>query len=125
MQIHERPPGPGGIVHLALDGGLDHTNTGPFVERMDALLETGRRRVLLDLEELTYISSWGLGALVRVHHHFAVRGGRLAFARLHSKVAGVLKVSHMDRLFDLYATLEEAMAALRDEQGGPDDVAQA
>jgi anti-anti-sigma factor len=112
MEIHERPCDLEGVSLLALDGGLDHTNTGKFVDTMDRLLAEGTSRVVVDLERLTYVSSWGLAALVRVHHHYAARGGQIAFANLHTTVAGLLRLSHMDRFFDLYENVEEALMAV-------------
>jgi anti-anti-sigma factor len=112
MEIHERPCEVEGVTLLDLDGGLDHGNTDEFVARMDALLERGVARVVLDLEHLTYASSLGLAAMVRVHHHFAVRGGKVAFARLHTAMATILHVSHLDRLFHLYPTISEAAGAV-------------
>ncbi len=109
MEIHERTTDAEGIRLLAMDGGLDHTNTDEFADRMDAVLAGGAKRVVLDLSALTFVSSWGLAALVRAHHRFHAQGGRLAFADLHSAVATVLRISHLDRLFDLYPTVEEAI----------------
>jgi len=118
MEIHHRPCEVKGVSLLALDGGLDHTNTDRFVATMDRLLEEDAARLVLDLERLTYVSSWGLAALVRVHHHYAARGGRIAFANLHSAVAGLLHLSHMDRLFDLYDTVQEALEAVSKPSAG-------
>jgi len=116
MEIHHRPCDIEGVSLLALDGGLDHSNTARFVETMDRLLAEGTSRVVLDLERLTYVSSWGLATLVKVHHHYRARGGRIAFANLHSAVASLLHVSHMERFFDLYDTVEEALGQI----GGPE-----
>ena len=110
MEIHECPCNIEGVRLLALDGGLDHSNADGFTEKMEALLQGGIPRVVLDLERLTYASSWGLAALVRIHHHYRARGGTVAFANLHSAVATLLRVSHLDRLFDLYPTVAEAIA---------------
>jgi len=112
MQIHHRPCDVEGVSLLALDGGLDHSNTDTFIDAMEHLIQESTPRVVLDLEHLTYVSSWGLAALVRVHHHFAVRGGRIAFANLHSAVATLLHVSRIERLFDLHGTVEEALKAV-------------
>jgi len=112
MEIHHRPSDIKGVSLLALDGGLDHSNKDGFAEAMERLLQEGTSRVVLDLERLTYVSSWGLAALVHVHHHFAVRGGRIAFANLHSAVATLLHVSRVERLFDLYDSVEEALRAV-------------
>ncbi len=110
MEIHERPSGQDGVTLLDLDGGLDHTNTEEFTRKMHDLLQKGASRVVLDLEHLNYASSLGLAALVRVHHHYAVRGGRVIFANLHTAVAAILQVSRLDRLFDLHPTVQEALA---------------
>jgi len=109
MEIHQRPCDAEGVALLDLDGGLDHTTTDEFVRRMQDLLQQGTSRVVLDLEHLTYASSLGLASLVRVHHHYATRGGKIAFAGLHSAVATLLRVSRLDRLFDLYPTVQEAV----------------
>ena len=110
MEIHEHPCNVEGVTLLTLDGGLDHTNTDGFAEKMENLLQQGTPRVVLDLGRLTYASSWGLAAMVRIHHHYRARGGSVAFANLHSAVATLLRVTHLDRLFDLYPTVAEALA---------------
>jgi anti-anti-sigma factor len=112
MEIHHLPSGIAGVTLLALDGGLDHTTTALFVAEMDGLLEAGNARVVLDLAKLTYVSSWGLAAMVRVHHHYAARGGRIAFANLHSAMATILRLSRLDHLFDLYPTVEAAVRSI-------------
>jgi len=118
MEIRRRPTGVQGVTLLALDGGLDHTTTALFIAQMDGLLQQGTLRVVLDLGQLSYASSWGLAAMVRVHHHYAARGGRVAFANLHSAMATILRLSHLDRLFDLYPTVEEAVRSIAPK---PDD----
>ena len=109
MEIHDRPCDVEGVHLLDIDGGLDHTNTEAFARKMHDLLQQGAPRVVLDLEHLTYASSLGLAALVQVHYHYATRGGRIAFANLHSAVATLLRLSHLDRLFDLYPTVGDAV----------------
>ncbi|MCX5684987.1 MAG: STAS domain-containing protein [Planctomycetota bacterium] len=120
MEIRRRPSDVQGVMILALDGGLDHTTTALFISQMDGMLEEGGARVVIDLGRLTYASSWGLAAMVRVHHHFAARGGRVVFANLHSGIATILRLSHLDRLFDLYATVDEGVRALAPKpEAGP------
>lgn len=120
MEIRRRPSDVPGVALLALDGGLDHTTTALFISQMDGLLEEGAARVVVDLGRLSYASSWGLAAMVRVHHHYAARGGKIAFANLHSGIATILRLSHLDRLFDLYPTVAEATRSIAPKpDGGP------
>ena len=123
MEMREHPSEVEGVRLLVLDGGLDHTNTDEFVETMYRMLDEGSPCVVLDFERLSYVSSWGLASLVRVHHHYATRGGRIAFANLHTAVATILRLSHLDRLFDLYPTVHAALAAISKcpkSNAGPD-----
>jgi len=119
MEIRQRPSGTEGVTLLALDGGLDHTTTAIFIARMDAILDEGVGRVVLDLGHLTYASSLGLAAMVRVHHHYAARGGKIAFANLHTAIATILRVSRLDRLFDLYPTVPEAVRSIAPKPKAP------
>jgi len=112
MEIRHLPSGTEGVTLLVLDGGLDHTTTALFVAEMDRLLAGGNARVVLDLAKLSYASSWGLAAMVRVHHHYAARGGRIAFANLHSAMATILRLSRLNHLFDLYPTVAEAVRSI-------------
>jgi len=112
MEIHERRCAAKGVRLLAMDGGLDHTPTDEFLRQMDTLFAEGATHIVLDLSRLTYASSLGLAALVRAHHHLATRGGRIAFAHLHSGVAPVLRTVHLARLFELFAPVDEAVQAL-------------
>jgi anti-sigma B factor antagonist len=125
MEILRRSSEVLGVTLIALDGGLDHTTTALFISQMDGLLEEGAARVVVDLGHLSYASSWGLAAMVRVHHHFVARGGKVAFANLHSGIATILRLSHLDRLFDLFPTVQEAVRAIAPKpEAGPASAAE-
>lgn len=110
MQIKERKQI--GDVHVwAIDGGVDSTTHDQFVEAMQAILDQGETKVVLDLTELTYINSMGLGTLVRLHGRFKKAGAGLKFANLHTNVGAVLRFAHLDHLFDLYDDVPEAVQA--------------
>jgi anti-sigma B factor antagonist len=108
MQIVERRRV--GDVHVwAIDGGIDYTTQEEFLAEMQRVLDAGERRVVLDFHKLSYISSWGLGLLLRVHKRYKNAGADLKFADLHTSVGDVLRLSHLDRVFDLYPTVDDAI----------------
>ena len=101
-----------GDVHVwAIDGGVDSTTHDQFVEAMEAILDQGETKVVLDLTDLTYINSMGLGTLVSLHKRFKKAGAALKFANLHTNVGTVLRFAHLDHLFDLYDGVPEAVRA--------------
>jgi anti-anti-sigma regulatory factor len=63
MQITERSVGD--VIILDLDGRLVvEDGVTPFVERMNALVRHGRKKILLNFALVTYLDSSGVGAVV-------------------------------------------------------------
>lgn len=113
MQIVERKQI--GDVHVwSIDGGIDRSTYDEFVADMQRIIDLGDRKVVLDLRRLTYISSLGLGILVRIHSRFKKAGASLKFANLQTNVGRILEFAHLDRVFDLYPTVDEAVRAFHE-----------
>jgi anti-sigma B factor antagonist len=67
--------------------------------------------VVLDLADLTFISSLAIGALVGLRRDLGRFGGRVRMAGVRPAVAEVLESTRVGTLFASYATVEEAVAA--------------
>lgn len=65
------------VVVLRLAGELDLAGAPALSDHVDHLLDGGRHRILVDLSELEFCDSTGLGALVRGHNRCAADGGWL------------------------------------------------
>lgn len=117
MDIHERTIGD--ITVFRLDGGLGLDNYREFSRRMDALISPEKKKVIIDLNQLTYLSSWGIGILVSVAGKIRKLGGVAKFANLHSEIAGVLHVMRLDKVLDLYPSLDDAVASLNERAAPP------
>ncbi len=68
-------------------------------------------RILLDLSAITHINSSGIGTLVAVHRDVTEGGGTLKFMGVTEKVRGLLEVTKLDTLFDIYEAEEDALAS--------------
>ena len=110
MQIIERKTQ--GDVHIwAIDGGIDRSTHDLFLAEMQKILAAGATKVVLDFSRLTYINSLSLGTLVRVHGRFKKAGASLKFANLHTAIGEILRMSRLNRVFDLYKSVEAAVEA--------------
>ncbi|NSY40287.1 STAS domain-containing protein [Leisingera sp. ANG59] len=80
-----------------------------FKEDMRTETEAGPERVILDLSEVQFIDSSGLGAIVAAMKQL---GGnrRLDLAGLTPMVEKVFRLTRMDTIFNLYNSLSEATA---------------
>ncbi|AZV79839.1 anti-sigma factor antagonist [Parasedimentitalea marina] len=81
-----------------------------FKEDMRSETESGASRVILDLSEVQFIDSSGLGAIVAAMKQLG-SNRKLDLAGLSPMVEKVFRLTRMDTVFDLYASLNEATAA--------------
>ena len=80
-----------------------------FKEDMRTETETGPDRVVLDLSQVSFIDSSGLGAIVAAMKQLGDHR-RLDIAGLSPMVYKVFRLTRMDTVFLLYPTLEDAFA---------------
>ena len=71
------------------------------------------RRVVVDLGDVPFVDSAGLGELVAGSRQLAQSGGRLCVAAPRAKVADLMDLTRLDDLIPVYATVEEALEGLR------------
>lgn len=82
-----------------------------FKENMRSETEGGPDRVILNLSEVSFIDSSGLGAIVAAMKQLG-SDRRLELAGLTPMVDKVFRLTRMDTVFTLYHSLEDAMAEL-------------
>jgi anti-anti-sigma factor len=66
--------------------------------------------VLVDLNELTTIDSWGLAIFMEAMRRITARGGNLVLIRIHDNVRRVLETAKLDNISQMFSTREEALA---------------
>jgi len=81
-------------------------------ERVKALIGEGSR-IVLNLREVTYIDSGGLGTLVSLYTTAQNAGGSIKLSDLTNRVGDLLQVTKLLTVFDVYDTEEEAIRSFR------------
>jgi bifunctional UDP-N-acetylglucosamine pyrophosphorylase / glucosamine-1-phosphate N-acetyltransferase len=72
-------------------------------------LGEGRRRILLDLKELVYLDSSGMGGLMAAASALRTAGGELRLSAVPSKVQRLMEVANLDQVFNIFENQEAAM----------------
>ncbi|MDE4132355.1 STAS domain-containing protein [Phaeobacter sp. QD34_3] len=80
-----------------------------FKENMRSATESGPDRVILDLSEVQFIDSSGLGAIVAAMKQLG-QGRQLDLAGPTPMVEKVFRLTRMDTIFNLYSSLTEAIS---------------
>jgi anti-sigma B factor antagonist len=91
---------------------IDIYNSPIFDATIDMLISENKNSVLLNMEDVFYIDSSGLGALISGMRKLNKDGRFFKIAGLNDFVKKVINRARMDNYFDIYETEEEAMRSL-------------
>ena len=110
MQIHTRRAGD--VVILDLKGNLVRGVGDELLrEAVDRLLAERSRKVLINLSDVSFVDSSGIGELVASKKVADQLGTSLKLMQLPERVKHTLKLSLILPLFETYSSEEEALAA--------------
>ncbi|WP_202638790.1 STAS domain-containing protein [Bailinhaonella thermotolerans] len=104
---------------LATIGELDVASASIFGVALDQiLLRPGTPRVILDVSQLTFCDSVGLGQLIRARKLIESRGGALALAGVRTNLSALLRITALDSRFPRHPSVEAAVVDLTFPLGG-------
>jgi anti-anti-sigma factor len=83
---------------IFLSGRLDASSADAFIEHVESEIRVGAELVSLDMTEVGFVSSVGLGALLRLASRVRSGGGRLALVAASDAVTEMLRVTRLDRV---------------------------
>jgi len=98
----------GDVTILDLDGRISLTDalwsaTGTVLGQViRELLKNGERKILLNLVGVNYIDSSGIGELTGALASVQRQGGQLKLLDPTPKVTDLLRITHLDTLFDIW-----------------------
>ena len=79
------------------------------------LVEEGKTQILLDLARVTHIDSSGLGELISSHVTINDKGGAIKLIHLTEELRGLMTISKLLTVFDVYDNEPEALASFAGE----------
>lgn len=89
---------------------LDASNSGEFKRDIAPILQT-QTKLVLDLSQLRFVDSSGLGAMLSCLRQLSGKGGDLKLCAMSKQVRALFELVRMHRIFDIYSTKEEAVQA--------------
>jgi anti-sigma B factor antagonist len=98
------------IVSMA--GRFDAIGTREFKKTISQLLETGKNRIVLDMSHVNFVDSSGMGALIGTLRGITKEGGDMRIFGLTPEVHTIFELTRLHRIFDIYETIDAAMAAV-------------
>jgi len=80
-------------------------------EKVKTLLGSGKKKIVLDMANVSYIDSSGLGALVASHTSARAQGATLKLCNLGTKFQEILQVTKLVTVFEVYPSEAAAIAS--------------
>jgi anti-sigma B factor antagonist len=101
-----------GVSLVALNGRiiLGEESTA-LREKLKSLVAAGNKKIVLNMSEVTYIDSSGLGALVAAHLSAKTSGASIRLCNLGQKFHEVMQMTKLLTVFDVYDTEAAAVAS--------------
>lgn len=102
----------GGVTVLRTQGRIDSGNASDFEAHLVRAVGEGKARLVVDMAQLTYISSAGLRALLIAAKKARPNGGRIALSAMAAHIREVFDLSGFSSLFEIHPDEAAAVAAL-------------
>jgi anti-anti-sigma factor len=99
-----------GAAVVRLNGRLDLLSAADVKGRLGQVVAQGDRRIVVDLNDVSFVDSSGLGALIGGLKAARQAGGDLRIARPPQQAQTILELTTLNRVLRPYATVEEALA---------------
>ena len=78
-------------------------------ETINKLVDSGKKNILVDMQEVTTIDSSGVGELVSAFTTATNRGAKLKLANLPAKVNDILQITQLITVFEVFDSEDEAI----------------
>jgi anti-sigma B factor antagonist len=116
MHITERSIGDVVIVDVAGKVTLGEGGDTMLKDKLRSLVQQGRRQLLLNLADVAYVDSAGLGAIVQSYTTVTNQGGSLKLLHLTRRIKDLLAITKLITVFDTYDNEAEAVTSFSNEQ---------
>jgi anti-sigma B factor antagonist len=108
MQIHQRMAGDVTIVDL--NGKMTLGEGDELLrDKVNSLIQQGQKKIILNLSEVPYIDSAGLGEVVRTYTTVSRQGGALKLLNLTKRIQDLLAITKLLTVFETFENEQDAI----------------
>jgi len=112
MQIAERQSGT--VTVLDLSGKITLGEDGTLLkDKLHSLLHQGKKNLLLNLGQVPYVDSAGLGAIVSAYTTVTREGGSLKLVNVTKKLQDLLSITKLLTVFETFDSEDEAVRSYK------------
>ncbi len=102
----------GATLIAKTEGRVDGSNAREFQDALEEAIEATDRAVVLDMENLSYISSAGLRVILLTAKTLRKQDAKLAVCSLSDSIRQVFEISGFDKIIPIHASQAEAVSSV-------------
>lgn len=114
MQLTVEERGDVRIVRVQ-EAKMTYPGLSSFFGAVRTLVEGGARRLVLDLQAVTYVDSATIGCLLDIHRLLREQSGAMKLASLQPRVETMLSMTGVHKIIALYPGEDDALRAFDDD----------
>jgi len=101
-----------GLMICRIEGDID-INCSPDLKKVfDKLTSQKTPKIVIELSKVAYVDSSGLATLVGILKNMRSYGGKMRLSGMSPKIKSLFEITKLDKLFEIMASEEEAIAGL-------------
>ena len=109
MQLEERTVGDVTVIKVTGDITLSSGGDVLLKDKVQSLLQQGKKKLLLDLGSVAYVDSGGLGQLVQCNVTASKNGGALKLLNMTKRLSDLLVLTKLATIFDSHENEDAAL----------------
>ncbi|MEW6556844.1 MAG: STAS domain-containing protein [Elusimicrobiota bacterium] len=102
-----------GIMILAVKGDIELNTAPQLQEEFQSLKDNNITKVVVNLSQVNYIDSSGLGTFIGALKMFNAVNGKIVLAGLSSNLKKIFEITRMSNFFSIYETDTQALEKLK------------
>jgi anti-sigma B factor antagonist len=114
-----------GVTVIGVGGEVDVSSSPTLRDRLTEVLDSGHGTAVVDLTEVTFLDSTGLGTLVGAFKRAEELSGSLPIVCPHERILKLFRITGLDTVFMIHDAVPAAVAAAQSAGGSPDRSADA
>ena len=107
MEIEFKDIGDNKVIQVS--GEVDLYNVSELKRALFSITDGRHPSVIVDMKNVNYMDSSGIGALVAGQKKMRAHNGKFALMNIHEDVLNILKLATLDRFFKIYETEDEIL----------------
>lgn len=100
-------------VILTLSGEIEMYNIGPVKAEVQKLIEEKKIRLVLNMQDVPFIDSTGIGMVLLFQKNLKDAGGGLKLVKLSPSVEQVFRLTRLIKIVEIFDSDEAAIASFR------------